>query len=79
MSSALDYVIDAADIASVNVASQPTVLRGTAAQNKQVFDNYSNLIASRFNSLCAFVDSDTSAEVAASVQAIYANLGWIAD
>ena len=79
MAGASDYIISDADRSGVNVGSQPTVLRGTAAQNKQVFDSYSDLIRTRFNSLCAYVDADTSAEIAVSVKTLYAALGWVQD
>lgn len=76
---ALDYIIDEADKAAVNVASQPTVLRGSATQNKQVFDKYCDLIVTRFNSLCGYVDTNQSAIVDHSVLLLYADLGWVQD
>lgn len=79
MAGALDYIITEADKNAVNVASQPTVLRGTAEQNKQAFDNYCDLIRTHFNDLCGYVDSDTSAEIATSVKQQYAALGWVQD
>lgn len=79
MAGASDYIISDADKSGVNVSSQPTVLRGTAAENKQVFDNYSDLIRTRFNSLCAYVDTNTSSEVANSVKTLYLSLGWTPD
>lgn len=79
MAGASDYIISPEDAAGVNVVSQPDVLRGTAAENKQAFDNYSNLIKDRFNSLCSYVDTNTSSEVANSVKALYLTLGWTPD
>lgn len=79
MAQASDYIISDADKNAVNVASQPTVLRGTAEQNKQAFDNYCDLIRTHFNDLCAYVDTDTSAEIAVSVKTQYAALGWVQD
>lgn len=80
MAVATDYKISDADVASVHVESQPTVLNGTATQNKQVFDKYSDLIKDRFNSLCDLVDEDTSAVVDNSVKQYYHDvLGWTAD
>ena len=70
------YKIDNADKAAVNVASQPTILRGSAAQNKAVFDNYCDMIVEHFNDLCDYVDSDTSTEIALSVKNLYLTLGW---
>lgn len=76
MAGALDYFISDADKNDVNVSSQPTVLRGTAAENKAVFDSYSDLIKDRFNSLCGYIDANTSSEVANSVKTLYLSLGW---
>lgn len=79
MAGASDYIIDNADKSAVNVASQPTVLRGSALQNKQVFDKYSDLIVTRFNLLCNYVDENTSVLIDHSVLVLYASLGWVAD
>lgn len=79
MAGASDFIISEADKNAVNVASQPTVLRGTAEQNKQAFDNYCDLIRTRFNDLCEYVDEDTSAEIAIAVKTLYAALGWVQD
>lgn len=79
MAGASDYIIDNADKSAVNVASQPTVLRGSALQNKQVFDKYSDLIVTRFNLLCNYVDANTSVLIDHSVLVLYASLGWVAD
>ena len=76
---ATDYKISSADVAGVHVESQPTILTGSATQNKQVFDKYSDMIVSHFNDLCDFVDSDTSATVDNDVLILYASLGWIPD
>ena len=74
---ATDYKISSADVQGVHVEAQPTILRGSATQNKQVFDKYSDLIVSHFNDLCDFVDNDTSATVDHSVLLLYASLGWV--
>lgn len=79
MAGASDYIIDNADKSAVNVASQPTVLRGSALQNKQVFDKYSDLIVTRFNLLCNYVDANTSVLIDHSVLVLYASLGWVQD
>ena len=76
MAVASDYKISTADIQAVHVEAQPNILRGSAAQNKKVFDRYSDLIASRFNSLCDLVDDDTSAVIDRSTLLLYASLGW---
>ncbi|MFW5540174.1 MAG: hypothetical protein ACOCPD_01795 [Segatella copri] len=40
------------------VKSQPDILVGTPTENKQVFDNYPDLLANKLNQLIAFMDSD---------------------
>ena len=79
MSIATDFKIDGADKAAVNVESQPTILRGSATQNKQVFDKYSDMIVSHFNDLCDFINADQSAVVDHDVLVLYASLGWVQD
>ena len=79
MSVATDYKISSADVAAVNVESQPTILRGSAIQNKQVFDKYSDMIVSHHNDLCDFLYTDTSAVVDNDVLVLYASLGWVQD
>lgn len=73
---ASDYIITDAQKNAVNVASQPTVLRGTPAQNKQVFDNYSDLIRSRFNNLCTYLNTNMSITIDNDVKTLYQGLGW---
>lgn len=76
---ATDYKISPADVQGVHVEAQPTILKGSATQNKKVFDAYSDMIVEHFNDLCDFVNSDTSATVDYDVLALYATLGWVAD
>lgn len=76
---ATDYKISSADVSKVHVEAQPTVLRGSATQNKQVFDKYCDMVVEHFNNLCDFVDTDTSATVDRDVLVLYAALGWVAD
>ena len=40
------------------VKSQPDILVGTPTENKQVFDNYPDLLANKLNQLIAVMDSD---------------------
>ena len=61
----------------LRVGAQPTLLKGSASQNKQVFDNYCDMIATRHNQLCTFLDSNMSTEIDHSVLLLYASLGWI--
>ncbi len=79
MSAITDYLITDADVNEVHVEAQPTVLRGTAQQNKQVFDKYSDMIVEHFNDLIGFLQIGTSTEIALSVLQLYASLGWVQD
>lgn len=63
----------------LRVGAQPTVLRGSEAQNKQAFDNYCDMIATKHNALCEFLYSNQSTEIDHSVLLIYASLGWVQD
>lgn len=74
-----DYKITSAQVNAVHVGAQPNVLRGTAAQNKQVFDNYSDMIVEHINNLIDFLDNDTQAVVDPDVLTLYASLGWTPD
>ena len=74
-----DYKISTADVQGAHVEAQPTILRGSATQNKQVFDKYCDMIVEHFNDLCDYVDTDTSATVDHDVLLLYASLGWVAD
>ena len=73
---ATDYKITTAQIQEVHIQAQPDILRGSAQQNKEKFDLYSDMIVGHFNDLCDFVAADVSAEVEASVKQLYRNLGW---
>lgn len=79
MSIATDFKISSADVSAVHVEAQPTILQGSATQNKQVFDKYSDMIVDHFNDLCDFIDTDTSAVVDNEVLLLYASLGWVQD
>lgn len=74
-----DYTITQNEVQAVHVEAQPTVLKGTAQQNKQVFDKYSDLIVSKFNGLVGELENSLSPEIDSSVLAIYASLGWVQD
>lgn len=74
-----DYGISPADISAVHVEAQPTVLRGTAQENKMVFDKYCDMITTHFNDLVGALDVSVSPTIDQSVLAIYAELGWIQD
>lgn len=76
---ATDYIITDADKQVVHVEAQPTILRGSATQNKQVFDKYSDMIVTRFNGLCGYVDANISPAIDHSVLLLYASMGWVQD
>lgn len=71
-----DYKITEADIAQVHVEARETVLRGSATQNKQVFDAYPDMIVEHFNDALDEIALDTSAEIDNEVLTLYASLGW---
>lgn len=71
-----DYKITEADIAQVHVEARETVLRGSATQNKQVFDAYPDMIVKHFNDALDEIALDTSAEIDNEVLTLYASLGW---
>lgn len=79
MAVATDYKVSTADVQGAHVQAQPTILRGSAQQNKQVFDAYSDMIVEHFNGLCDFLETDTSAVVDREVLQLYASMGWIQD
>lgn len=74
-----DYEIKTADIQAVHVEAQPTVLQGSATQNKQVFDAYPDMIVEHFNGLIGELSQDTSPVIDESVLLLYAGLGWVQD
>ena len=74
-----DYMITPADVQGAHVEAQPTVLRGSAQENKQVFDKYSDMIVQHFNELCIFLGNDRTATVERAVLTLYASLGWVQD
>lgn len=71
-----DYLITTADIQGAHVEAQPTVLRGTAQENKKVFDKYSDMIVQHFNGLCNFLNTDQSTVIDREVLSLYVLLGW---
>ena len=74
-----DYKITQAEIEQVHVEAQPTVLRGSPQQNKQVFDAYPELIIEKFNGALDEIANDTSAEIDRDVLELYMSIGWIPD
>jgi len=75
-----EYKVTQGEIATNHVQAAPTVLNGTASQNKKVFDNLAELIAGKHNSLADAIDSkqtetDTAiAGVASDLQESTGNL-----
>lgn len=76
---ATDYKITPAEVNVAHVEARPTILQGSATQNKQAFDKYPDLIAEKHNGLCDFIANDVSAVVDPSVLALFALDGWVAD
>lgn len=74
-----DYEIKDADVSGARVTSQPNVLRGTAQQNKQVFDNYCDVIRAKHNGLVAELSTSTSPIIDEDVLGLYETLGWTPD
>ena len=80
MAVATDYIISTADVQGAHVEAQPTVLRGSATENKRVFDRYSDMIVEHFNGLCNFISDERSTEIDRDVLIYYRDvLGWVAD
>ena len=73
------YKITQGDVAAVHVEAQPTVLQGSALQNKRVFDAYSDMIVEHFNNALDAIENDTSAAIDGSVLDLYMSLGWRPD
>lgn len=71
-----DHKITETDIAQVHVEANPTVLRGSPTQNKQVFDAYPDMIVEHFNDALDEIASDTSAVIDPDVITLYESLGW---
>jgi len=76
---AIDFKISSADISAVHVEAQPTVLRGSAQDNKKVFDKYSDMIVSHFNGLCDYIETSVGTEVDIEVLQLFVADGWIPD
>ena len=74
-----DYKITTAQVNAAHVGAQPNTLRGTAAQNKQAFDNYPDLITEHFNDLVDELDNEISATIDSDVLLLYTALGWTAE
>lgn len=53
-----NFRVTPSEISKVMVKSQQDILVGTPTENKQVFDNYPDLLANKLNQLIAFMDSD---------------------
>ena len=71
-----DYKITSTDIAQVHVEAQPTVLQGSAVQNKKAFDAYPDMIVEHFNNALDEIANDTTAEIDREVLDFYVSLGW---
>mgnify|MGYP006958162341 CR=1 FL=1 len=76
---ATDYKITSAEVSLAHVEARPTILQGTATQNKQVFDAYPDLITSKHNQLCDYIETDMTALIDGEVIQLYESLGWVAE
>lgn len=76
---ARESALATANISQVHVEAQATVLQGSANQNKQVFDNYPDMIVAHFNAALEEISNDTSAEIDRDVLDLYLSLGWTPD
>lgn len=74
-----NYSISQAEVNSVHVEAQPTVLAGTPTENKRVFDKYCDLIKDKFNALVEHVEEDIDTEISPVVLQLYRDLGWVPD
>lgn len=72
-----DYKITQGQIEAVHVQKQPTVLAGSAQQNKKVFDDFPMMIVEHFNDALDAIAGDTSAVIDSDVLILYESLGWI--
>ena len=73
------YTISSSDIAQVHVEGQETILRGSATENKQVFDAFPLMIVGKFNDFVNHAESQYSAQIDAATIALYRDLGWTPD
>lgn len=71
-----DYTISQAEVNSVHVEAQPTVLAGSPTDNKRVFDRYCDLIRDKFNIFAEHVENDIDTEISPVVLQLYRDLGW---
>lgn len=72
-----DYKIRPADVSAVNVESANDVLSGTAQQNKQVFDKYSDMIVDKFNAFIDFFATQDTNEIDKDVIDDFKSHGWV--
>lgn len=73
----IDYQITEADVNRVNVQSADTVLKGSAQENKRIFDNFPDMIVQKFNAFVREVASQSTNEIDAEVIAQFENAGWV--
>lgn len=72
-----DCKILSSDVNPVHVQGiAEDVLTGTVAQNKKVFDNYCDMIVTKFNAFVDVVAQDTTSEIDSEVIAQFVAAGW---
>ena len=71
-----DYKITSSDVNPVKIVGRDATLSGTVAQNQQVFDDYSDMIVTKFNSLIDFLAENIEVAVDNDTLALYLSMGW---
>lgn len=72
-----DYKITESDINASHVQSAEDTLKGTAQQNKAVFDRYSDMIVEKFNGFVDYVSDQSPDEIDEEVKQQFKNAGWV--
>ena len=72
-----DYKIEATDINPVKIVGRAAVLSGTVSQNQQAFDDYSDMIVTKFNALVDYLALNIETTIDNDTLALYLSMGWI--
>ena len=72
-----DYKITSSDVNPVKIVGRDAVLSGTVAQNQQVFDDYSDMIVTKFNALVDYLALNMETAIDNDTLALYLSMGWI--
>ena len=71
-----DYKITSSDVNPVKIVGRDTTLSGTVAQNQQVFDDYSDMIVTKFNALIDYLALNMEIAIDSDTLALYLSMGW---